>query len=342
MKIRTILTAGTVAAIFLCGCAKEHTSTAGENAKRAFDAWVSVNKTAAWTQSPLGSWVIERHDSGSGVSLGTAEEKPFVLLDFVTYDLKGNMTSSSRAQAAKQLGTYKDHYYYGPQMTCRSESAMYIGINEIIDTMHKGDSVKAVVPRWLLTTTRQASPEAYVSAYEGEKEDEIYDFTILDSFTDEVVWERKLMADALGTEAAKADSLAEGLYMITDKPSDKPDTVFTEGNIFYVNYICRRIDGQGVDTNIADSAKVFGTYSSSTKYGPTQINYNDDYTKITMTSSESSVIAGFAYAIRNIKPHQKVRAFMLSYLAYGSSGSGTAIPPYCPLIFEIEMVDEPK
>ena len=40
-------------------------------------------------------------------------------------------------------------------------------------------------------------------------------------------------------------------------------------------------------------------------------------------------------------PHEKGTAVFYSGVGYGSSGSGSTIPAYAPLRFDIEIVDKP-
>jgi FKBP-type peptidyl-prolyl cis-trans isomerase len=51
----------------------------------------------------------------------------------------------------------------------------------------------------------------------------------------------------------------------------------------------------------------------------------------------SSAIAGFSEGISKLKKGEKARIIFPSSIGYGSAGSGT-IPPYTPLIFDIEIV----
>ena len=54
-----------------------------------------------------------------------------------------------------------------------------------------------------------------------------------------------------------------------------------------------------------------------------------------------TMISGFATAIFNMHPHESGIAYMTSDFGYQASGSGNGIPEFCPLIFEISIVDKP-
>jgi FKBP-type peptidyl-prolyl cis-trans isomerase len=53
------------------------------------------------------------------------------------------------------------------------------------------------------------------------------------------------------------------------------------------------------------------------------------------------MISGFAKAVFQMKKMEKGRCIFYSPLGYGASGSGTKIPAYSMLRFDIELVAEP-
>ena len=73
-----------------------------------------------------------------------------------------------------------------------------------------------------------------------------------------------------------------------------------------------------------------------------RINWGEEYTDITMGSNSSSVISGFALTLWQMKAMEKGVGVFYSDLGYGYSGSGSSIPGYAPLIFEIELVGKPE
>ena len=253
-----------IAAAVLClsGCATDTAVNYGEIAKNSFDVWVEKNKQDGWEQTALGSWVVEWDKGDVEASpVMTYEEYPYVRLDFTISDLNGTVGSTSDENLAKQLGTYDKRTYYGPDMTAREPSVMYAGVEEVLNQMGVGGHCKVIIPGWLLTGSRYDSREGYIDAMTELKSAKIYEFTVRELVEDTALWQMERLKEKMGDDWERADSLAEGVYYVQDQPSDKPDTTFASGNSVYINYICRRIDGTGVDTNIADSAKVFGCYS---------------------------------------------------------------------------------
>lgn len=329
------------AALCLSSCAMEPVSDTSSYASRRFDAWVSHNSDGSWSQTALGSWIISYNPGDGSKPMGTSDEYPYVLIDYSIINLDGSFDSYCSADTAKVLGTFdpKDKsVYYGPRINYRGASSMYAGLDEVISPMSVGGHCRVVVPGWLLVAKRYSTPGEYLSGYDGKTDSKIFDFTIVERIADIREWELEKVRKACGPDA---DSLDTGVYYRrTSEPSE--DRKIEMSDEIYVNYICRRLeDGQGVDTNIRDSAKVFGIYSASGSYAPLLINWGESASDLTMTASESKMISGFATAIFNMHPHESGIAYMTSDFGYQASGSGNGIPEFCPLIFEISIVDKP-
>ncbi|MGM9787928.1 MAG: FKBP-type peptidyl-prolyl cis-trans isomerase [Candidatus Cryptobacteroides sp.] len=335
MKIYGII-GGLVAIAVVSSCAKSTKNLSGELAQREFEAWLSVNGKADWEETELGSMIISLNPGDvENQSVKDIDENPFLRLEFTVTDLEGNVSETTYEEVSKRLGKYDKRNYYGPQFSYRGSNNSFAGVEELLGRMGVGGHCKAVIPGWLLTSSRYSSKQQYLDAMTEITDAKIYDFTVVESVKDSEEWELNLIKNTLGTEWDKADSLAPGVFYIQDRASDNPDTTFSSGAEVYINYICRRIDGTGIDTNIADSAKVFGGSASGK---PVLINWAESATEITMTSDKSTVITGFAYGIFHMRPHEKGRVYMTSTYGY-PSGSGSQIPTYCPIYFEIEFTD---
>ena len=72
---------------------------------------------------------------------------------------------------------------------------------------------------------------------------------------------------------------------------------------------------------------VFGTYNSKTN------------SNVKFLISNSSMISGFSTALQHMHRGDHWRVYIPSELAYGESGSGTSIPAYSLLIFEMTLID---
>ncbi len=328
----------TASVLLVASCAKEGSSDTGELALKEFNAWISVNKESSWKETELGSWIISM-DPGdvTSQSVSSIDDNPYLRLEYTVTSLDGTVSETTSEAVSKRIGEYDKRTYYGPKFSYRGQNSSYAGIEELLSQMGVGGKCKVIVPGWLLTTSRYSSKEDYISNMSSSTSALIYDFSIAESVKDVTEWEMELLKKAMGADWDKADSLTTGVYYVQDVASDKPDTTYSSSAEVYINYICRRIDGTGIDTNLADSAKVFGGTATG---DPVLINWGDNATSLTMTSSKSTIVNGFAYGIYQMKPHEKGRVYMTSANAYSSSGSGTAIPAYCPIYFEIELVDK--
>lgn len=325
----------TAAALLLAGCAKTPSTDYGQLAQMEFDAWVSVNKQPGWQQTGLGSWITEITDDASRTAVGSVDEYPYMSVSYTVSTLAGTVNSTTDRATAQKIGTFVQKNYYGPQILYRGSNGIYAGLEEVVNTLHEGGSARVIIPGWLLTNDRFSTKEKYLANMTESVSALVYDFTIEELIADIDAWDLAKVKNAL---PAGADSLTTGVYYVCDTPSDDP-TEFASGDKVYVNYICRRLlDGYAVDTNIADTAKVYGLYNSSSSYSPLLINWASSASELTMTTSESSMIGGFSAAIFNMHLHEKGRAYMISAQAYKANGSGSAIPGYCPLIYDLEVV----
>ena len=68
----------------------------------------------------------------------------------------------------------------------------------------------------------------------------------------------------------------------------------------------------------------------------------DDWSKHITTMNVNSSITGFAVALQKMKRGDKWKVYIPWELGYGASGSGSKIPPYSALIFELELVQISK
>jgi hypothetical protein len=338
-KIITLL--GAAAAIALAGaCAKESSeSTNGDN-KIYFDAWISEHYPAA-TPTELGVYIIEDHP-GTGEAI--ADDDNYLFIKYTATSLDGTIESSTEENLAQQLGTYSKGNYYGPAVVLKSKWLTQAGILDILDGMRVGGVRKAVVPGWLNVTLEDSEDYSTAEEYLKHKSgsNAIYTIELIDKTDDIYEWE----VDSLERYTARVmngvDSTFYGYYYQQLKaPSDT--TTFPTDTTFYINYTGRLLNGQVFDTTIEDTAKFYGIYSSSKTYEPTYVKMSEDYTEITIggssTSDGSTTIDGFAYCLSKMKAYEKGVCAFYSYLGYGYSGSGDAIPAYAPLSFEIEIVD---
>jgi len=336
MKFRYLI--ATAALLFLASCAKESSIGTNDDAKRYFDAWISQNHPAA-TRTPLGSYIISRTE-GTGVPAG---DSMYVRLNYSYYTLDGDLASTTDEMVARQCKTYSAANYYGPALSYRGENleAMGAGLEEAISGMKVGGKMRIVIPGWLSQAARYDSEAEYLANCSGT--DYIYDIELVDLFNDEEKWERDslLRFMAANYPEAKEDGTYDGFFYVKEKGDDDA-SVFPSDTTFYINYTGRLLNGQVFDTTIADTAKVWNLYSSSTTYQQKSVTWysdDEDFTHIKLADNE--IINGFAYALSQMHPGEKGTCFFVSKYGYSFSGSGKSIPACSPLSFTIETTVAP-
>ena len=342
---KTILSIATLA-IILAGCAKPAGNTKNDAEKKYFESWITINHPGA-QKTALGSYILKNQE-GSGAAAGTAEQHPYARVNYTIRGLDGKVSSTSDEKMAKQLGTYVESNYYGPEVISRQEGIVVAGLGEILKLMKVGGKVTAAIPGWLTVSTVYDTAEEYLKNASGT--DAIYEIELVENIPDITKWEvdslvRYMQANYPEVNPADTVSTEEyngrkyGFYYVQQQPSDRPDSTFAADAKVYLNYTGRLLNGQVFDTTIEKTAKDAGIYNSGGSYNPTYVTWADDYNDITLGSSSSEVIDGFKYALFQMKPHEKGTAIFYSAYGYTSSGSGDKIPAYSPLIFEFELVD---
>jgi len=123
--------------------------------------------------------------------------------------------------------------------------------------------------------------------------------------------EPALIADYIKTKAPKAKKTDSGLYYIITQEGKGPKP--KKGDTVYAHYKGTFLDGKAFDD---DRGKPF-----SFKIGAQQ------------------VIPGWDEGFALLKKGSKATFIIPSKLAYGPRGSGKIIPPYTPLVFEVELTD---
>ena len=350
------------AALSATNCARQAPVGPNDSTKRYLDAWMQVNNINV-EPSGLGIYVLE-DKPGTGIEVA---KEGLAFLDYTTYDLEGHIVNYTSAEVAMKLGEYDyDSYtsYYGPEFLSTYDGNIYAGIAEMLIGMKAGGQRKAIIPSWLFSYKQYDSESKYLKESTSGST-LIYDITVKDFTTDINAWEidsigrffsndkilidgipvNKLFTNENGSTMTEADSVKKGFYYKQLKaPIDT--AAFVSDTTIYINYTGRLLNGQVFDTTIEDVAKDYNIYSDSKTYEPVQINWSDDenkdHTGITMGTGESDVIDGFAYTLWQMRAMEKGIGVFYSSMGYSSSGSGSIIPSYAPLIFEIEIVAAPE
>ena len=330
-------------ALAAAGCAKAVKEGPNDANERYFNAWMALNHPDAKPVG-IGIYVLEEEEGNGTV----VEEDNYVYARYTATDLEGNITAYTDQEIAKQLGEYQPANYYGPKVLTTFENTLQAGLLEAMVGMKTGGRKKIIVPAWLMTYNIYDTPEEYLEN-SSSSSDAIYDITVTDVTSDIYKYEIQEIADYFSENYdtfgpfSAADSL-KGFYGCYYKQLVAPvdTTSFPSDTTVYINYTGKLLNGQVFDTTIEKIAKDNNIYSATRAYEPVSISWGESYENITMGSEGSTVISGFAITLWQMRAFEKGIGVFYSPLGYSYNGSGSTIPSYAPLVFEIEMVEEPE
>ncbi len=335
---KTIIGVAAAAIALVSGCAKEvKTDTSNVN-QEFMEAWMK-SRHPGTSPTGLGVYILE-DIPGSGTAV--TDDDMYLFAEYTSTDLEGNVSQTTKEKTSQQIGSFSAANYYGPRVLINSKSFTETGILETIRGMRVGGTRKAVIPGWLNATQDYATAEEYLKNSSGANI--ICTIRIVDKTTDITAWEVDTLQRYVARNMNSVDSTKFGYYVRTVKEPTKTEK-FSIDTTFYINYTGRLLNGHVFDSTIEDTAKVHGIWSSGRKYAPTKVTMDEEYTKITIGADDSSegstVIDGFSYCLSNLRPYEKVICAFNSQKGYGYNGKGSTIPPFAPLVYEIEVVDEP-
>lgn len=333
---RSAIPAILAAMVLAASCAREVSSELNADNKAFFDAWMSVNHPYA-TPTGLGVYIID-DQPGTGATI--TDDAMYILCEYDSRDLDGNLNGTTYEKTARQVGKYSAGTYYGPSWIFNLKSYTQTGVLEMLRGMRVGGTRTAIIPGWLNVTKEYDTEKEYLKNCTGENI--IYTFHVCDITDDIEKWQIDSLEKYVAINLAGVDSTKFGYYYRQLKAPDDTAT-FPNDTTFYINYTGRLLNGKVFDTSIEDTAKVYGLYSAKTTYAPKFVTMKEDYKEITMAASSSdsgsTLVDGFSYCLSNMKSHEKGICAFYSSLGYGYSGSGDAIPRFTPIVFEIEIVD---
>lgn len=354
-----------VATLLSAACAKTMEQATNIGSKRAFDAWMHVHYQDKVGPVGFGTYIIDDVE-GSGAEVADSN---YIMVHYEIRKVSDStFYSYTGEEIARQMGEYDKHVPYVPYImrVCRGDASQGVldiisgGKDEVSGKTYKrmriGGTRTAIIPGWLTSSQKYYdNSRDYINNVTGT--DYIYRMTIVNQTKDIIQYQIDSIERYMNNHGMEIwDTTAHqgrGFYYWRDKVREKmrkvevQDTVkFKEDTSFYINYVGRLLNGTVFDTNIADSAKVWDLYSSSRTYSPVQINCKADSTAFTMGSGDdgdpTSVITGFSLTLWNMHPFESGRGLFTSNFGYGANGTGTRITEYSPLIFEIDVVNNPN
>lgn len=332
------------AAALLASCARTVSTDTNALEAQALSAYMEKYYSGAYEKTTMGAYIFTSDEvPGTGTEYG---DSAYIRVDYTTTDRDGRFVNSTLEGLNKKNHNYNSRNYYGPVVMYCAEDALKAGVEELLmgtgtslGPMKVGGTRRALVPGWLMTTSRHSSEADYIKKVSGTEA--IYEVTLVDTFADEERWETDSLARYIAANYPDAvkDTVLAGWYYVVTKAADTG--LLAADSTVYVNYTLRDLSGRVIDSNVEKVARDNDFYSSSSKYVPALINWNSDYRKITMTSSETDVVDGFANAFLHMHQYESGIALFWSGLGYYYSGSGSSIPAYCPLRFDLELTVAP-
>ncbi|MBQ9417554.1 MAG: FKBP-type peptidyl-prolyl cis-trans isomerase [Bacteroidales bacterium] len=137
--------------------------------------------------------------------------------------------------------------------------------------------------------------------------------------------EPQAIASYVRDNGIKAKPNADGLYIIVKKAGNGPKV--ETGREVALNYTGRLLDGTIFDSSVESDAIQGGIQQPGRPYEP-----------LTYTVGKMSLIPGWEQGVMGQPAGTRLQLLIPSALAYGPRGAGNAIPPYSPLLFDIEIV----
>lgn len=342
MKTKYLLLA--VLGLSAWGCAQEVLPTTGEKAQSYLNLWMDKYHPGIAPTS-AGLYILE-DKPGTGPLWDI--ENDYAYVDVTVKTLGGDISSTTGKALSEQLGTFVEGNYYGPRYQAIGEGNSYAGFDALLDGMREGGERTAVVPAWMLTTSRYNTQQEFINA-STVATSLIYTVALRGQTDDIPTVEkdslRRYVTRHFGDLAPisyKTDEAPDGtFYFISDVSGFTEDDARGETDNATINYTGRLLNGQVFDTTVEKVAKDAKIYNSSKSYAPMSISFTTKWEDI--NSEGSSFVDGFKGGLSLMKyVGQKAVVVFSSSQGYSSTGSGDKIPAWSPLQFELELVSVDK
>ena len=336
---RHLLLLAAVSGLIAVSCAKSETTTTGQDARTYLNLWMADNHPGILPNAD-GIYILQE-TPGTGEAWDS--EKYYVFINYTIRTLGGTISATTEENLARQLGTYAVSDYYGAKYQSIGSGLSYAGVDALLKGMRIGGSRTAVLPAWLLTTSRYDKAEDYIT-YCTNSTHLIYTLTLQGQTDNPETEQTAVLASYVKEHYGNVESTtyytdgeADGtFYFISDISGFKEEDKIADYTTVKVNYTGRRLDGQVFDTTNEIIAKDAGIYTSGKEYTTQSVYLSSNYSEITLGGN--SLIGGFAGGLSLMHwKGQKATVLFTSQHGYSSSGSGSTIPGYAPLVFELEI-----
>lgn len=338
-------------ALGFASCAKVVTESDNLSERRAYDAWVKVHYPDA-RRTAKGIYVIE-DIPGSGEEI---MDSCYVYYNHVIRNLYDNtITSYNQAEYAKQLNVFDKYAQYGESIKYFVPSAgpdfveLVASTDTLLSRIRVGGKRTLIIPGWITNANKVYRTEGEYLAQVKAGKPVIYSVEFVKQTKNIFKIQREAIEKYMTERGMPVTDTVAGLngyYFFRDRMREIErgvttlDTVkFKADTTIYINYIGRLLNGTVFDTNIKDTAIKWGLGTRTSAYKPATIVWKADSSQITFNGS--TVISGFYNTLWKMHPFQSAQGIFTSEYGYGASGTGTRIPGYTPLVFEIDIVEKP-
>lgn len=272
-----------------------------DNEALTIEAFIK-NSGAAYDSTAEGLYILESV-KGTGPTILPGN---IVTIDFAIHTVLGKKLYST--WEAKKPFTLE----YGKKFDTE-------GFNIALKRMAKGAKARLIIPS-NLAFGKEGRP-GFIRPYEPL----LYDVEVLNIQTKADIEKEKLAAieakkvietnkinDYVKAKGITAQPSANGLYVVETKKGNGP--VVVSGKKVLVHYSGFLLDGTKFDSSL-DRGQPFE-----------------------FVVGKGNVIKGWDEGIKLLKVGSKAKLIIPSKLAYGEAGSGDKIPPFSPLVFDIEVL----
>ena len=322
-SFKTLIAAFMAMALF--SCAEDKSESNRSIQERILNAYVnSADFKAKYPDAEF--WesgiVMLEYTQGTGETLDSREAGYF---EYTTQTLSGEHLNTTDEKLADTLGLFAHTNYYGPVLFETGYKTTFIGLEEVFVGMKEGAKAKFILPPWLTKTDNE--PDW------GNNQSLIYDVELKHVISNILEWEEDTMKAYANIHYPGLDTLSSNFYF--KKLNDIPKDTIKEGTLD-VYYVGRLLDGWVFDTNIADTAKKYGIWSSENTYEPLEVTYNDD---LDAMLKDNSLVTGFCMAVQEMGYGDKAFTMFGSKYGYDYDGKDP-IGPYQPLIFWLHILEK--
>ena len=313
-KFQKLITAALIEGVCagMMSCAENTTESLKDIHEKILAAHVKTihHDTLEKTESGLYYTILK---AGKGAS---TTDSSCVFINETVYDLNYNITASTNENIIRRLGTFSYEDAYIPLLWYMGNTAIMMGLEEMLLQMREGEVRRIWLPYWLSAyyengTSQNSSTQVYdIELFKVVNDIDKYQIDTLESFRDRFY--------------PGLDSLERGFYKMTIVPGTGDS--LKSGTTVGAYYVGKLLDGHVFDTNVADTAVKYRFYDATNEYSIYDVKLpekNEDSSDET-TTEEGSSIKGFSKCMLNMKYGEVAICFFHSDYGYGYDGKSSS------------------